>query len=118
MGNRECRRTSLILAILLMILPPAASADQPAMHPGDFSKLTPGDPLPTLWEPLTFKKIQRHTRYRLVAEGNLTVIADAPEPLDTIRRSSLGEVLGHERMFFNLQQAVEAYVAGQESIQD
>jgi high affinity sulfate transporter 1 len=35
-----------------------------------------------------------------------------PEPLRTIQRSSLGEALGSERMFFNLQQAVEAYVAG------
>jgi MFS superfamily sulfate permease-like transporter len=34
-----------------------------------------------------------------------------PEPLRTIERSSLGEVLGHERMFFNLEQAVEAYLS-------
>jgi high affinity sulfate transporter 1 len=35
-----------------------------------------------------------------------------PEPLRTIQQSSLGETLGRERMFFNLQQAVEAFVAG------
>jgi SulP family sulfate permease len=32
-----------------------------------------------------------------------------PEPLRTIQQSSLGEVLGRERMFFTLEQAVEAY---------
>jgi high affinity sulfate transporter 1 len=35
-----------------------------------------------------------------------------PEPLRTIQQSSLGETLGRERMFFTLEQAVEAYVAG------
>ena len=32
-----------------------------------------------------------------------------PEPLRTIQHSSLGEVLGRERMFFTLERAVEAY---------
>jgi SulP family sulfate permease len=42
----------------------------------------------------------------------LWIVALNPDPLRTIQRSSLGEVLGRERMFFNLEQAVEAYVAG------
>ncbi|UCF27178.1 MAG: sodium-independent anion transporter, partial [Chloroflexota bacterium] len=32
-----------------------------------------------------------------------------PEPLNIIRRSSLGEVMGDERLFFNMEQAVDAY---------
>jgi len=32
-----------------------------------------------------------------------------PEPLQIIRRAPLGATLGHERMFYNLRQAVEAY---------
>jgi SulP family sulfate permease len=32
-----------------------------------------------------------------------------PEPLKIIERSALGITLGHERMFFNLEQAVEVY---------
>jgi MFS superfamily sulfate permease-like transporter len=32
-----------------------------------------------------------------------------PEPLKIVERSPLGAALGHERMFFNLEQAVEAY---------
>jgi high affinity sulfate transporter 1 len=37
-----------------------------------------------------------------------------PEPLRIIERSALGERLGHERMFFNLEGAVEAYQGMQE----
>ena len=33
-----------------------------------------------------------------------------PTPLHTIRRSPLGAILGDERMYFNLEQAVEAYL--------
>ena len=33
-----------------------------------------------------------------------------PAPLHTVERSSLGATLGHERMYFNLEQAVEAYL--------
>ena len=32
-----------------------------------------------------------------------------PEPLRVIRRAELGEKLGRERMFYNLEQAFEAY---------
>jgi MFS superfamily sulfate permease-like transporter len=34
-----------------------------------------------------------------------------PDPLHTLQRSSLGETLGRERMHFNLEQAVEAYLS-------
>jgi MFS superfamily sulfate permease-like transporter len=32
-----------------------------------------------------------------------------PEPLKIVERSPLGTALGHERMFFNLEQAVEVF---------
>ena len=35
-----------------------------------------------------------------------------PAALYTIERSSLGTTLGHQRMFFNLEQAIEAYTQG------
>ena len=35
-----------------------------------------------------------------------------PAALYTIERSSLGTTLGHQRMFFNLKQAIEAYTQG------
>jgi MFS superfamily sulfate permease-like transporter len=34
-----------------------------------------------------------------------------PEPLELIRKSALGERLGRERMFFNVDQAVKAFQA-------
>jgi len=33
-----------------------------------------------------------------------------PEVLATVRRSSLGKILGRERMIFNLELAVEKYL--------
>jgi anti-anti-sigma factor len=49
---------------------------------------------------------------RLREAGIALWLADLnPEPLRIVQRSALGEVLGHERMFFNLELAVEAYQA-------
>jgi high affinity sulfate transporter 1 len=49
---------------------------------------------------------------RLREAGIMLWLADLnPEPLRTVQRSSLGEVLKHERMFFTLEQAVEAFLS-------
>jgi hypothetical protein len=34
-----------------------------------------------------------------------------PEALDMVQRTPLGQALGHERMFFNLESAVDAWRA-------
>jgi MFS superfamily sulfate permease-like transporter len=46
-------------------------------------------------------------------EGGISLWLTAlnPEPLRVIERAPLGATLGHERMFFNLEQAVETYHA-------
>ena len=46
-------------------------------------------------------------------DGGITLWLAAlnPEPLKVIKRSPLGQTLGQERMFFNLEEAVEAYKA-------
>jgi hypothetical protein len=41
---------------------------------GKFSTSTSGDTLPTDWKPLTFKKIERHTIYKLAKENDVVVI--------------------------------------------
>jgi hypothetical protein len=41
---------------------------------GKFSAENPGDDLPPGWKPLTFKKIKKHTLYRLVKDGDTTVM--------------------------------------------
>jgi len=40
----------------------------------------------------------------------LWLVALNPEPLRVVEQSALGAVLGHERMFFDLAQAVDAYL--------
>jgi high affinity sulfate transporter 1 len=45
--------------------------------------------------------------------ANITLWLTAlnPEPLGTIEKSEFGKILGRQRMYFNLQQAVESYLA-------
>jgi MFS superfamily sulfate permease-like transporter len=49
-----------------------------------------------------------------LAEAGITLWLASlnPEPLRIVERSALGTTLGHERMFFNLEQAVGAFNAG------
>lgn len=65
----------LLLGALALALAVPLQASEPTVPVGEFSKLIPGDPLPAPWEPLTFKNIEQHSRYRLVSDGNQTVLA-------------------------------------------
>jgi len=67
--------TVLLLGTLLLAPANSVQASDAVIRVGDFSKLAPGDPLPAPWEPLTFMKIEQHSRYRLVADGTQTVLA-------------------------------------------
>jgi hypothetical protein len=49
------------------------------LEAGKFSAAAPGDTLPPLWKPLTFKKIDRHTVYSLVKEGDTVVVKAVAE---------------------------------------
>lgn len=65
----------LLLSLLLVL---SAATVCPAQPPerlpvGTFSALPPGQ-LPPGWEPLTFDRIDRHTRYTPVRENGITVI--------------------------------------------
>jgi len=46
----------------------------PAVEVGRFSAPTRPDELPSGWEPLTFKRIERHTRYTVVPEADRFVL--------------------------------------------
>jgi MFS superfamily sulfate permease-like transporter len=61
-----------------------------------------------------------YSALRMLTEGEerlrergvlLWLVALNPDALSMVQRSSLGETLGHERMLFNLQTAVERYLA-------
>ena len=46
---------------------------------GKFSVTTAGEPLPADWKPLTFKKIEKHTTYKLVDADHTVVIKAVAE---------------------------------------
>ena len=46
---------------------------------GRFSAAQPGGPLPAGWKPLTFKKIERYTVYRLIEDEGTTVVEAVSE---------------------------------------
>jgi len=63
------------LFILLLIFPGVIhSQSSQVIEVGKFSAEKPGDALPPGWKPLTFKKIKKHTLYRLVQDGDTTVM--------------------------------------------
>lgn len=74
---RTSRRSALtVLALIglsLGLSPRPCVAENP-IRIGNFSKLTPDSTLPSQWQPLTFKKIERHTLYQVVSDSGNTVI--------------------------------------------
>jgi len=62
------------VATLTLLSSTAPHAAESMIRIGNFSILTPGGPLPTAWQPLTFKKIKQHTQYRLVDDSGQSVV--------------------------------------------
>ncbi len=62
---------------LLFFLPWGADAQAqsgPVLEVGKFSAAEAGRSLPSEWKPLTFKNIEKHTRYSLVQDGDTVVV--------------------------------------------
>ncbi len=73
-------RFRLILPALLLISPVVGFAQEPAMlKVGAFSAAAAGAELPDSWKPLTFKKIERQTRYEVVKDGGMSVVKAVSE---------------------------------------
>lgn len=72
---------AISILTILVLFPSWTSYAQPAdiIEVGEFSAETVGNILPTGWKPLTFKKIDRHTTYTLVKDGNMVVVKAASE---------------------------------------
>ena len=64
----------ILITILTFLLSTAPHAAESSIRIGNFSRLTPENPLPVEWQPLTFKKIKQHTQYRFVNDDGQTVI--------------------------------------------
>lgn len=65
----------VVLFAAVVILPLLGHADSvPVLEVGQFSTAPEGTAVPSGWKPLTFRKIPRHTQYRVVREGDTTVV--------------------------------------------
>lgn len=70
----------LIVMVYLFISSPAIHAQSQTMiEVGKFSADTAGEKLPDGWKPLTFKKIEKHTNYRLVKDHETVAIKAVAE---------------------------------------
>ena len=66
--------------VALIVVSFPSHAQSPSMiEVGKFSTEKTADGLPTHWKPLTFKKIERHTVYSLVREGDTGVVKAVAE---------------------------------------
>ena len=63
-----------IFASLLILFFTNYALSLDVIEVGKFSGATVGDKLPSDWKPLTFKKIEKHTTYTLVKDGDKVVI--------------------------------------------
>ena len=68
-------KIGLIGIPIFLFLSFSASAQTPSViEVGEFSAEPEGKGLPAQWKPLTFKKIERHTNYTLVRDGETVVV--------------------------------------------
>ena len=79
MKSGKFKTTLICLAVLatpFMIHPGQGIAENlnKGLAVGQFSSLQPGMDPPPGWEPLVFKKIDRHTRYELVMDDGVVVV--------------------------------------------
>jgi len=73
--------TKISAVIIALLLSPwvAYSQSPPVIEVGMFSSESPGNLLPADWKPLIFKKIERHTTYTLVKDGDTVIIKAVAE---------------------------------------
>lgn len=71
---KRCCIYPVILAVLISAFGNAFAQTGPVLHVGNFSTGSPGEALPKGWEPLTFKKIDQHSRYSLVDDNGTVVV--------------------------------------------
>jgi len=73
--------TVIAVVTILVLFPTWTSYAQltDVIEVGKFSVETTENALPTGWKPLTFKKIERHTTYSLVKDGNEVVLRAVAE---------------------------------------
>lgn len=75
------KKLFFIILLFYLLAPPLTThvQSQTMIEVGRFSTATAEDTLPADWRPLTFKKIERHTTYKLVRDNDTVVIKAAAE---------------------------------------
>jgi hypothetical protein len=68
----------LLILLLFAVLAPLAHSQQ-VIEVGKFSAEKVENKIPSNWKPLTFKKIERHTTYSLVKDGETIVVKAVSE---------------------------------------
>ncbi|TRZ99791.1 MAG: DUF3047 domain-containing protein [Nitrospiraceae bacterium] len=69
-----------ILVLLVLTVASVGRADSPSVFEvGKFSAASEGSALPDGWKPLTFKKIERHTVYKVVKDGDVVAVKAVSE---------------------------------------
>lgn len=69
----------LLLALFLGIAAVGLAQEPALLEVGKFSAAAEGMALPDGWKPLTFKKVERHTRYEVVMDGSMPVVKAVSE---------------------------------------
>jgi len=77
--RKHCFRPLLPIACLLLVVAAVQAGDDGIFRAGAFSMALPGEDLPVGWQRLTFRRIERHTRYSLVEVGNGVVVRAVSE---------------------------------------
>jgi hypothetical protein len=78
----KARPSLLPLALLILCFPlvvEASDDSKAVLEVGKFSAAKEGGALPDGWKPLTFKKVERHTKYALVRDGEAVVVKAVSE---------------------------------------
>jgi hypothetical protein len=72
---------ALLLALLLALTVTSVGYTEmpPVLEVGKFSAAAPGENLPDGWKPLTFKKIEKHTVYTMVKDGETIAVKAVSE---------------------------------------
>ena len=76
-GARRWQLVAAAAVAALVVAPALAQTTPEAIAVGTFSQAQPGDPLPADWAPLTFRRIDRHTRYTLVRDDERGTVVEA-----------------------------------------
>ncbi|MBD0305474.1 MAG: DUF3047 domain-containing protein [Nitrospiraceae bacterium] len=72
--KKVSRSCAFSLCVTGAVIPLTYAQSSPVLEVGKFSVAVPGTELPAGWKPLTFKKVERQTRYDLVIDEGTVVM--------------------------------------------